>query len=188
MHHFYSSTEIRVATALGALARLLFWPVFVCQMAFQAIKALQPDAANERSVYAKGLRDELESVAATSLSTSKIFELRTAFDRYVALADANSDTNIDNGAGEILRIAGHSQDSLARSCISRRVSRKLRDHYIESRNDLAQIMASFALPNDVRVENILDRLTSLTTDALLRAAVFEQERTYSAPPSARIAA
>lgn len=188
MHYIYSHSEIRLASAVGALVRLIFWPVFVLRMALVAIKGLRPDATSMRANYAKTLRDELESVAATSLSTSKIFELRVAFDRYVALADAISTTDIDSGAGEILRIAGHEHDLLAKSCISRRMSRKLRDHYTESRNDLAGLMASFALPNDKRVENIVDRLTSLTADDLLQTAIFERERTYPVSPPARIAA
>ncbi|HMT07369.1 MAG TPA: hypothetical protein PKA82_05140 [Pyrinomonadaceae bacterium] len=171
MHYLYSRPEIGPLVVLNSVTRLLFWPIFVGLITFSTIKTRIRNDERQIAEKARTLRNELESMVRESWNTSAIFELRSIFDRYFALAAAVSVPDINNGSSEFLNIAEHPKTDLAKRCLNRKMAAKVSASFIESRGDLVSLLSSETISISSDLEGFVSKLSKLAGDTELETLV-----------------
>ena len=168
MHYLYSGHKISLEIAFKTVLRFVFWPVFVVMLAISALRKSTQSGTLVSQQRARQLRDALETLAANHLNTAQKFELRYIFDRYVAFADAVSGDGFVNGMSEFLGVAAHTRPEIARACHDRRMIARLQRHFLDSRQELLDLLSGEVFRESEHADKFVETLSAFSADIELR--------------------
>ena len=152
----------------GVISAFLFWPVFAAFLLIARIRA--PHQIDHARL--DHIRNEMERIAFTGASMTRLFDFREVFYRFTGLVET---ANAEHGrprANEIFELTGHDNKALAARCLARRNREKLAFHRARARDEFVGVVSNAAADTS-NGENLF-RLTNELAE-LIRDAATAQE-------------
>ena len=136
---------------LKIVSSFLFWPLYLGDLLIGRIFNSRERADEDRHFRIEEIRQEIECLAFSGESISRLFEFREIFYRFTGLSEAVNAT-IGRSTNEIFVVTGHDNNSLGSRCLDRRNAKRLAFHQVIARNEFIDLLSQLAIEAAVRAD------------------------------------
>jgi hypothetical protein len=139
----------------------VLWPIFAPAILRRSLLVGETDIQQAIAI----IRSSLETIAFAGSPAISVFEFREVFARYTGLTLALNSGGSANPSTDLLRVAGHTNVSLAAACVGRRDRKRLKFHQQQARDEFFEIVSAMAgAPKVIEIVGLSLRLAALLND------------------------